>query len=896
MGSRGLSALGGSRAEPWPYFLYPLALRRAAPTMSQAPGGRAIGLVVAFVRRRAAPVVVAGLLAAMVSVWFAAGHLGINTDTALMFSADLPFRQRAVMLDRAFPQFQDLLVAVIDAREPEEADATAAALAGALAADGVHFRTVRRPDALPWLHREGMLFLKPDRLADLLDRTIDAQPFLGRLAADPSARGLFGAFSLLATGVEQGGVTLGPYQAALEGMQRAMAAAIAGRPEPLSWMRLLGGDLADLGSRYRFVLAQPVLAHGQLEAGGAATKALRDAAAQLEFVRSGAARVRITGSVALSDEEFATVARGAALGMVISVTLITLWLFLAVRSWRLILPILATLGLGLTLTLGFAAASIGTLNVVSVGFGILFIGIAVDFAIQFAVRYRDMRHRHDDPVLAMAETGRAVGAQILVAAAATSAGFLAFLPTDFRGVAELGLIAGVGMLIAFACTILFLPACIALLRPRGEPAEVGYRWGAWLDSAIRRRRHAVLAVFVVLGVAGALQIPRLRFDADPLHTKDPSTEAMRTLYDLMDSPVTNPFTITVLAANQADADALAQKLGGLPLVESVLSVNSFIPADQGQKLALIADAADILQIGLTPRAIAAPPSAAQIRAAAITALADIARVLPKRPGDQTLAAIAADLRALAGAADATLLATDRALTRFLPVQLDQLRTALQAEPVTLASIPPELARDWLLPDGRARVQVLPKHEARNSAGLAAFVAEVTAVAPEAGGSAVTIEATSATIVGAFRTAALAALAAITVLLGVALRRALDAALVLAPLLLSGLMTAIAMVVLKLPLNYANIIALPLLLGVGVSFNIYFVMNWRAGQIAVLGSPTARAILFSALTTGTAFGSLALSGHPGTASMGRLLITSLFCTLVASLVFIPALLASLRPRG
>ncbi len=139
--------------------------------------------------------------------------------------------------------------------------------------------------------------------------------------------------------------------------------------------------------------------------------------------------------------------------------------------------------------------------------------------------------------------------------------------------------------------------------------------------------------------------------------------------------------------------------------------------------------------------------------------------------------------------------------------------------------------------------------------------------------------------------------AIAVILFVALRRALDVGLVLAPLLLSALMTVIVMVAVPLPLNYANIIALPLLLGVGVSFNIYFVMNWRAGRISMLGSATARAILFSALTTGTAFGSLALSAHPGTASMGKLLLISLACTLVASLVFIPALLASMpRPAA
>ena len=158
----------------------------------------------------------------------------------------------------------------------------------------------------------------------------------------------------------------------------------------------------------------------------------------------------------------------------------------------------------------------------------------------------------------------------------------------------------------------------------------------------------------------------------------------------------------------------------------------------------------------------------------------------------------------------------------------------------------------------------------------------------------TIVATSRTIVDAFRTAAIGALVAITAILFVALRRPLDVGLVLAPLLMSAVLTLLVVVAVGLPINFANIIALPLLLGVGVSFNIYFVMNWRAGLGPPLASATARAILFSALTTGTAFGSLALSHHPGTASMGVLLLISLACTLVASLVFIPALLAGLTP--
>jgi hopanoid biosynthesis associated RND transporter like protein HpnN len=852
---------------------------------------RSLAALVAFSHRRALPVLLLGLLLAALGGWYASGHLGVSTDTDQMFSGTLPWKQRETALKRDFPQFQDLIVVVIDGKEPEIADATAAELAATLGADKTHFDRVSRPDASPFLAREAFLFLDTKQLEPLLNSTIDAQPFLGQLVADPSARGLFTSLALLGIGVQQGQADLGPYAATLKAFHEAMAGALDGHPHPLSWQRLLGGNLSDLAGEYRFVLVHPKLDYGALQPGGAATAAVRAAAAGIDFVRSGDARVRITGSVVLADEEFATVAHGAAAGLLASLLLITLWLYLALKSWRLIVPALLTLLLGLLLTLSFAAAAIGTLNLVSVGFGILFVGIAVDFAIQFSVRFREYRLTAPDIGAALVETGRRSGAQILVAAAATAAGFLAFVPTDFAGVAELGLIAGVGMLIAFLCTLVFLPAVATLFRPRGEAAEVGFRWAAPLDPVVRRRRAPILFVSGLLAVLGVALLPRLVFDPDPLHTKDPTTEAMRTLYDLMDSPVTNPFTIDVIAPDAAQAEAMAAKLAKLPLVAQTLSIGSFVPGDQQAKLALIADASSILSATLAPHAPAAPVTPGEVRLAASTALEQIKPALAKLPPGHPLMALAADLQKVTTAPDAIVAGLDAALTRFLPAELDALRSALAAEPVTLDSIPPEIKRDWMLPDGRARVQAVPKREALTHGGLRDFVAEVRGVAPDAGGSAVTIVATSETIVGSFRTAALSALVAIAVILFLALRRPLDVGLVLAPLLLSGLLTVVVMALAPLPLNYANIIALPLLLGVGVSFNIYFVMNWRAGQKAVLGSATARAILFSALTTGTAFGSLALSPHPGTASMGRLLLISLACTLLASLVFIPALLAA-----
>jgi hopanoid biosynthesis associated RND transporter like protein HpnN len=853
-----------------------------------------VGLV-DFSQRHALAVVLGGILLAAVAAFYAVNHLDVSTDTDRMFAKSLPWRQRADEFNKVFPQFRDLLVAVIDAQEPEEADATAASLADALAKDHAHFNTVRRPDASPFLRKEGLLFLDTKQLTDLMNRTIDAQPFLGQLAADPTARGLFSALSLLGMGVTKGDVDLSPYLTSLVGFHQAMADALAGHAHALSWQQLLGGGLTDLAGKYKFVLVQPKLDFGALEPGGEATQAMRQIIAGLDFVKAGQARVRITGQVALADEEFATVVQGAVVGMVGSVILITLWLFLAVQTWRLIVPILATLGLGLVMTLLFAAVAVGTLNLVSVGFGILFVGIAVDFAIQFSVRYRERRFEYPDPTEAMRQNAARTGIQILVAAVATSAGFLGFVPTDFSGVAELGLIAGVGMLIAFACTLGFLPAVITLCHPPGERAVVGFSWLAPFDPILARHRRPILAVFTAIAVLAIAVAPRLQFDSDPLHTKNPNTEAMRTLYDLMDDPLTNPYSIDILSPSVADAAALKPKLRTLPTVSKVINIGSFVPDDQQAKLAIIADANSILAPTLLPHDPPAPITPDQIRLAAKSALAQIDPALAKLPKDHPLVAIAADLHQLQVASDDVLMAADRALTRFLPNQLDNLRLALNAEPVTLASVPSDISRDWLLPDGRARTQVMSTPQARSSQGLRLFVEQVTAIAPDAAGSAVTIEATAETIVNAFRDAAIIAVVAITIILGLALRRALDVGLVLAPLLLSALMTLLVAVLLPLPLNFANIIALPLLLGVGVSFNIYFVMNWRAGRHAILGSATARAIVFSALTTGTAFGSLALSAHPGTASMGKLLLISLGCTLLASLVFIPALLSSVHAR-
>jgi predicted RND superfamily exporter protein len=238
-------------------------------------------------------------------------------------------------------------------------------------------------------------------------------------------------------------------------------------------------------------------------------------------------------------------------------------------------------------------------------------------------------------------------------------------------------------------------------------------------------------------------------------------------------------------------------------------------------------------------------------------------------------------------------------TAFVPglrILLDQLRESLKAAPVSLATLPADLVRDWVTPDGRARIQVSPKGGVLTNAQLRQFSKAVRAVAPNATGMPISVQQSGATVVRAFVEAGILSFLAVTILLAIVLRNAREVLLTLVPLVMTVLLTLGTTVAVGLPLNYANIIALPLIFGIGVAFNIYFVVAWRSGVAHMLESSTSRAIVFSALTTSTAFGSLWLSPHPGTASMGELLAISLIWTLVTALFFLPALLGPPRETG
>ncbi|MBV8166871.1 MAG: MMPL family transporter [Alphaproteobacteria bacterium] len=845
--------------------------------------------VVDFCRRRALLVALLGVALGVLAGAYTITHIAFDTNTAKLIDSRVAWRQREIAMDRAFPQNTDLLAIVIDAATPDLAEDATDALTKRLKEQPKLFQTVRQPDGGEFFRKNGLLFLSVDEIQQMTERIIQAQPLIGALAADPSLRGLLGALSLGLEGVRRGDAKLEDFERPFIAIAEVAESVLAGTPRPLSWQYLFTGRAPVKMELRRFILVQPVLDYAQLSPGQAAQDAVRAAARELGLTPEHGVRVRQTGDVALDDEEFATVAQGAGLSTSITLVLVIVILFLALRSLRLIGAILVTLLVGLLLTGGFAALTVGTLNLISIGFAVLFVGIAVDFSIQLSIRFRDERYRADDLAEAMRAAARRVGGALALAAITTAAGFFSFLPTDFRGVSELGLIAGGGMLIALVANLTLLPALLTLFRPPGERAPVGFAWAAPIDAWLLRRRRLVLGVSAAIALLGLALTPRLTFDFNPLNLKDPTTESMSTVLDLMSDPNTTFYTIDVLAPSIEAAQAMRAKLDDLPEVEQAVAITSYVPKDQEPKLALIQDAAMLLGPTLSPPQTAPAPRPADNQKAVRDFTAKLEPLAAKAAADAPAARLARALDGLTKGDGARVASFADMMTANLAQRLADLRQSLEAQPVTLDDLPKELRDAWVAADGQARVEVFPKGDTRSNAVIETFVDAVLKAAPDATGAPVSIRESARTIVHAFAIAGVTAVVVIAALLLVTLRRPRDVALVLAPLLLAALMSLITCIAIGLPLDFANIIALPLLLGIGVAFDIYFVMNWRAGLTGPLQSSTARAVLFSALTTTTAFGSLAVSRHPGTAGMGLLLTIGLFYTVVCTLFVLPALL-------
>ncbi|TAJ82352.1 MMPL family transporter [Reyranella sp.] len=829
---------------------------------------------------------------------YAASHFAMTTDTAELISTKHEWRQRELAYEAAFPSLQRLTIVVIDGATPELAEDAATRLSKALAGNPKLFHSVRRPDGGSFFDRNGLLFLPVEEVRATTEGLLRSQFFLASTAADPSLRGVLASLTAILEGVRYGQAKLADVEPLMTELATTFDKVMAGEPAYFSWQTLMSrGQARPLQTR-RVLVVQAVMDYRALQPGAAASDAIRTTARELGLGPANGVSVHLTGPVPLGDEEFASLAEDWHLVTAAMIAALLGILWLAVRSARVVFAILATTVLGLIITTGLGLLATGRFNLISVAFIPLFVGLGIDFSIQLSVRFLAERRFHPEIRAALAAAGRGVGLPLALAAAAIGVGFFAFLPTSYIGVAELGTIAGLGMAVAFVLSITLLPALLSLFRPRaGGMEEVGYAALAPVEAFLGHNRRVVLAVGLVLAVVATALLPLLRFDFNPLHLKSPTVESMVTLRDLTSDPSWTLNTINVLVPSLADAQPMVRRLGELPEVARTVTLQSFVPQQQEEKLAIIRETAGRLAPILGAKPVSPPSDAELVQSLAATSAALTQAVTAGEASESAIRAarrLADALGRLRQAAPEVRSRAAAVVVTPLGVMLDRVRALLQAGPVTVESLPADLVADWLTKDGRARIQAYPHANQETDEALWRFAQAVQKISPDATGVPISIRAAGDSVVTAFLQAGTYSAIAIIAILLISLRRVWDVSLTMAPVFLSGLLTFATCAVLDLPLNFANIIALPLLFGVGVAFNIYFVMAWRAGETAPLQSSLMRAVVFSALTTATAFGALWLSSHPGTASMGRLLMLSLGWELLVTLLFRPALLA--RPAS
>ena len=847
-------------------------------------------------RRYAWPVVVAAAIITVLLALYTANNIRMNTDTGDVLSRDLPFRQQIRAFKAVFPPMRDPLVIVLDGPNTDAVEYGALALSGMLRKAPDLFGDVLYPPGDPFFAKNGLLYLSPEGLDRLTDRLAQMQPFLATLTNDPTLRGLF---ELLRTALEQGGGALAEAEGMRDGLDE-IAAVIeqhaSGRTVPFAWNKLMAGE-ADPAQGRRLVVAETKVDVGSMRPAGKALDYVRRAAQQLGLTEANGVRLRLTGDAALDTQELESVFSSATLASGLSFLLVAVLVIIGMHSVRMVVAVMATMTAGLLWTAAFGAAAVGSLNLISVAFAVLFVGIAVDFGIHFALRYKEQRLRDVAHAQALRNTAMGVGPSLLLAGVSAMIAFFSFLPTSFTGIAELGLIAGAGMVIAVFTSLTLLPAVISVLPrgPMGGPARLPR--AAALEAFVRNNARPITIAVAVLAIAALPFLSQVRFEKNPLNLQDPTKEAVLTLRDLMrDDPSTRP-SISVLAPDLAAAEEMAKRAKPLPSVAGTTTAADLVPTDQGRKLDVISQMNLFLAPLFVPMRVVQPPSAEGQRAAAdaFVAAADKFAASPQAgPLQESIGRLSAAVRSFMsgpGRSYSKVDALEGALLDGLREQIEKLGEALEARKVTLDDVPQALRRQYLAPDGRARVEIQPRADLFDDVALRQFVSEVTAVFPTAIGPPVQLVASGDAVSEAFVQASIIAVIAITIFLFVLLRSALDVVFVLTPLALAATLTFAISATFGPPLNFANIIVLPLLLGLGVSSGIYLVTRAREERHGLLlRTITPRAVFFSALTTIASFGSLAVSGHKGMASMGELLLIAITLSLVCTLVVLPALLA------
>ena len=856
---------------------------------------------VRFIRRHPIFTLLALVAISVLALGYSGNHLRLDTSTSDLFSHSLAWRQDEARLDKAFPQLNNTIVVAIDGATPALADQASKKLAQALSADHKHFTYVYAGKNTAFLRQNGLLFRSQAEIHTLTHHLTQAQPVLAQLVQTPDFPGLLAVTERVMKNADSqeyryaAQTSLSPL---LNQMASVFHGAAIGNQRYLSWQDLFNFAGDKTKNKPDVLLVKPKLNYNNALPAQDALDAIHRAVSRLDLTPSHGVHVHLTGSVVFQHHDLYELMRDLPLFGGLTVLLVTALLLAAMRDWRLLLGTVITLFLGLILTTGFAALAFGRLNLLSIAFVMLYWGMGVDYAIHFCLSYRGARSGGLAHGESLRHGVRETGAPLVGSALTTAAAFSVFVLTYFTALSELGVIAGTGMLISLLMTFTALPAMLTLLKPKVPPVKQRAGWGfpaTWRAWQLRHRRP-ILYLAIALGVCAVLLLPRLHFQINPIKLRDPHTDAVRTFKRLVKSDPRSTFSISVLEPNAQAVKKLKKKVEGLPEVNSVMDLSSWVPDNQASKLSTI-NLWSVLVGPLVPPQWNLRQASTRERRKALVHFRQVLESF-SRNSHGSLAASAGnlldsidDFTARTKQSHHALQMVATGLLSGLPDTLERLQDSLKAKRITLSALPMKLKRRWLSQNGIYRVAIFPRDNLMNDKALEHFVHAVSRVAPHATGTPVIMVRAAKLVSHAFLEALVYTLVITLGIVWLTFRNFRDTLYTMTPLVLGGLLICATMVLIGETFNFANVVALPLLFGAGVDYSIHIVNHARRNEATgkKISSSSTKAVVFSALTTLASFGNLAFTGHGGPASMGLVLALGLTFILFSDLIVLLALL-------
>ncbi len=826
------------------------------------------------------------------STWLTINFMTFEADHAEMVKQSEPFWGPQKEAAEKFPQYSRTAVVVVDAATIDIADDASEAFAARLRAEPEMFRSVFLPTEDPFFKRNAFMFLELDELGRVIDRLADAQPALAAVSQDPTLRGFFGIVDTGMTALKEGTDLPPAFAKLMNETAEGVEDFSQGQNIRLSWAdEMMGAN--DMALR-RIITTKPVVTRVKPQVEERALVArIRQIAQEPQFSLQNGVTVRVTGRLGMEYDELEAIKQGVGLAGILSLVFLAIILSAGLPSWRYIVAIYVTLLAGLQWTMGFATLAVGSLNMMSAAFAVLFVGLGVDHALHIALRYNENLQGGQKHFDAMRSAASTTGGAVALCALTSAIGFAAFIPTDYKGIAQLGLIAAAGMGFAVIASMTLMPAMFTLLRtgshkmgaPKLKPGD---------RLLAPRRRFALLGIVLGVSAISYVKDTGLQFNFSSMSIRDPKAESVNTLFDLQNDGIETDFVATVLAADKQEAIDFAGRLEVLPQVKEAKSPYDFVPGDQDEKLLMIEDATTFLwpalQVNESPEGL----DEAERLAVVDDFLGKVASL--ETHDIETLAALRRLARAFsdichdpAGSVD--LAALESELLGGVLRQLARLRDALEADYIEFEDLPLDLRHRLIATDGTHKVTALPAMNITEVGPLGEFVAAVQSVSPRVTGRPIVESGVGAIVVRSFIQAGSAALIFITALLLYFFRNIRETVLVLIPILLAGVLLVATMNVLGLTFNYGNVIALPLIFGLGVDSSIHLVLRAREthSAVKVASSSTPQAVLLSSLTTVAAFASLSFSPHRGIASIGISLTIGIIWLLICTLLILPGLI-------